>query len=117
MKPTIVCDKCHFEWELIETDIQILELDEKTGTKMRFFQCPECSEEYIIDITDAELRKQISIFKRMQKKYQRMYMKHESETRLRNYIEKLQKKKNEVHLMEANLRRKWTHGERLHKNG
>ena len=83
------CDKCHFEWQISEDDIQTIEFDEKTGTKMRFFQCPECSAEYVIDVTDRELRKQISVFKKMQRKYQRMYNAHESEVRLRNYLGKL----------------------------
>lgn len=101
------CDKCHFEWDISEDDIQTIEFDEKTGTKMRFFQCPECSAEYIIDVTDKELRKQISIFKKMQKKYKKMYEAHESEVRLRNYIEKLDAMKHQLLNKQNELRRKW----------
>lgn len=101
------CDKCHFEWDISEDDIQTIEFDEKTRTKMRFFQCPECSAEYIIDVTDKELRKQISIFKKMQKKYKKMYEAHESEVRLRNYIEKLDAMKHQLLNKQNELRRKW----------
>ena len=104
------CDKCHFEWQMNEDDIQTIELDEKTGTKMRFFQCPECSEEYVIDVTDRELRKQISIFKKMQKKYKRMYDAHESEVRLSNYLNKLDAMKHQLLDRQNELRRKWTGG-------
>lgn len=104
------CDKCHFEWQITEDDIDTIELDEKSGTKMRFFQCPECSAEYVIDVTDRELRKQISIYKKMQKKYQRMYNAHESEVRLRNYIEKLDAMKHQLLDRQNELRRKWTSG-------
>ena len=104
------CDKCHFEWQIGEYDIQTIELDEKTGTKMRFFQCPECSAEYVIDVTDRELRKQISVFKKMQKKYKRMYDAHESEVRLRNYIEKLDAMKHQLLNKQNELRRIWTGG-------
>lgn len=104
------CDKCHFEWQISEDDIQTIELDEKTGTKMRFFQCPECSAEYIVDVTDRELRKQISVFKKMQRKYQRMYNAHESEVRLCNYLGKLESKRAELLNRQNQLRRKWTSG-------
>lgn len=104
------CNKCHFEWQIGEDDIQTIEFDEKTGTKMRFFQCPECSAEYVIDVTDRELRKQISIFKKMQKKYLRMYEAHESEVRLCNYLEKLDVVKHQLLDRQNELRRKWTGG-------
>lgn len=104
------CDECHFEWEITENDIQTIDLDENSGTKMRYFQCPECSAEYIIDVTDCELRKQISVFKKMQKKYRRMYESHESEVRLANYLNRLQAKKTEILNKQNELRRKWTSG-------
>ena len=107
---TTYCDKCHFEWQIGEDDIQTIEFDEKTGTKMRFFQCPECSAEYVIDVTDRELRKQISIFKKMQKKYRRMYKAHESEVRLSNYLNKLDAMKHRLLDKQNELRRKWTGG-------
>ena len=31
---TTYCDKCHFEWQISEDDIQTIEFDEKTGTKI-----------------------------------------------------------------------------------
>ena len=107
---TTYCDKCHFEWQISEDEIQTIEFDEKSGTKMRFFQCPECSAEYVIDVTDREIRKQISIFKKMQRKYKRMYEAHESEVRLHNYLEKLDAKKHELLNRQNELRRKWTGG-------
>lgn len=105
------CDKCHFEWQVRESDIETLELDVSSGTKMRFFSCPDCGAEYIIDVTDYELRKQISVFKKMQKKYRRMYAAQESEVRLRNYLEKIEAKRRELLLNQQALRRKWTNGQ------
>lgn len=104
----IYCDKCKFEWPAKDTVFETLMLNESDGTKMRYFVCPECGEEYIVDITNRELRKLISMYKKMQKKYIRMYNAHESETRLRNYGERLENVQNEIKTLEADLKRRWT---------
>lgn len=104
----IYCDKCKFEWEPKETEFQTIVLNEKDDVRMRFFQCPECGEEYIVDVTDKELRKKISMFKKMQKKYIRMYNAHESVTRLRNYGERLENVQREILTMEKTLKGRWT---------
>lgn len=110
MATTIYCEACHFEWELKESDIESVDLDEKSGTRMRYFQCPECSKEYIVDVTNRDLRKDISVYKRMQRKYRRLYDSHASETRLRNYIEKLQSMKCRISAKQTQLRKEWTDG-------
>lgn len=107
----IYCDKCHFEWPVEETDIETIELDKARGTKMRFFRCPECGAEYVVDVTDAELRKQISVFKKMQRKYRRLYADQVSEISLREYLTKIQTKRRELMESERVLRRRWTNGE------
>lgn len=108
---TIYCDKCHFEWNTNETVIETIVLNEQDDVKMRFFQCPECGAEYIVDITDREIRKQISIYKKMQKKYSRMYNSGESEVRLRNYLSKAEKVRNEIIERERELKGRWTRAE------
>lgn len=104
------CDKCHFEWNPTETDIQSIEFDADKGVKMRYFQCPECSEEYIVDVTDRELRKQISIYKKMVNKYSRMFNRHESEVRLRNYQARMDRVRKENLARQEELRKKWCYG-------
>lgn len=104
---TTYCDRCHFEWQLSEDDIKTLDLNENTGARMRFFQCPECGAEYVIDVTDRELRKNIAIFKKMNRKYRRMYNNKESETRLSNYLTRLNAKRQELLNNEAELRRRY----------
>ena len=108
---TIYCDKCHFEWDTKDIVFQELQLNEADGTKMRFYQCPECGEEYIVDVTNSELRKKISILKKMKRKYVRMYNNHESRERLRNYGEKLENFQREIILHERELRKRWTRAE------
>lgn len=108
---TIYCDKCKYEWEPKGIDFQTIELDKKDDVRMRFFQCPECGEEYIVDITDKELRQKISIFKKMKRKYIRMFNSKESATRLRNYGERLEKVQIEIRAMEKTLRGRWTRAE------
>ena len=110
----IYCDKCKFEWEPKETEFQTIVLNEKDDVRMRFFQCPECGEEYIVDITDKELRKKISMFKKMKRKYIRMFHAKESSVKLRNYGERLEKVQTEIRAMEKTLRGRWTCAERLH---
>ena len=107
----IYCNKCNFEWKPTETDFQTIKLNEQDDVKMRFFQCPECGEEYIIDVTDKEIREQISILKRMKKKYIRMFNVHASTTRLRRYGEKLERVQKEILEKERILRRRWTNAE------
>ena len=107
----IVCDKCKFEWLAKDTVFEDLVLDEKSGTKMRYFQCPECGAEYIVDVTDRELRGQIATFKKMKKKYVRMYNNHESQTRLDNYLAKLSTMQAEILERQRVLRKRWTSGE------
>lgn len=104
----IYCDKCHFELRTEDIVFQEIELNEAEGTKMRFYQCPECGEEYIVDVTDRELRKKISILKKMKRKYVRMFHAKESETRLRNYGERLERFQSEVLAHERELRKRWT---------
>ena len=105
---TIFCDKCKFEWDSDETKFETIELSEKDDVRMRFFQCPECGEEYIVDVTDRELRAKISVFKRMKKKYLRMYNSKESVTRLRNYGERLESMQLEILARQKELRGRWT---------
>lgn len=105
---TIYCDKCHSEWDTNDIVFQEIMLNEASGTKMRFYQCPECGEEYIVDVTDSELRKKISILKKMKRKYVRMYNNHESKERLRNYGEKLEVFQKEILVHERELRKRWT---------
>lgn len=108
----IMCDKCSFEWLAKDTVIEELVLSESEGTKMRYFRCPECGEEYIVDITDRELRKQLQVLKKMKRKYIKMYNAHESETRLRNYGERLETVQNEILSRQKKmLRARWTRGE------
>lgn len=107
----IVCDKCKFEWLAKDIVFEELVLNEAEGVKMRYFQCPECGEEYIVDVTDRELRKQIQVFKKMKRKYIRMYNARESETRLRNYGERLQNVQLEIQARQKMLRERWTRGE------
>lgn len=106
----IVCNKCQFEWLAKDTVFEELVLDEASGTKMRYFQCPECGEEYIVDVTDKELRKQISVFKKMKRKYIRMYSSQESEVRLRNYGVRMETAQAEILAREKELRTRWTSG-------
>lgn len=108
---TVYCDKCHFEWPVDSIVFEEIILNEQSGTKMRFYQCPECGEEYIVDITDTELRRLISVFKKMKSKYIKMYNAKASETKLRNYGERLQNVQLEIRERERELRRKWTRGE------
>lgn len=104
------CDKCHFEWDIKETDIESIELNGDAGVKMRYFACPECGQEYIVDVTDRELRKQISIYKKMVNKYGRMFAKHESEVRLRNYQARMDRVRKENLARQEELRKKWCYG-------
>ena len=107
---TIFCDDCKYEFDPKSIVFQEIVLNEADGTKMRFFQCPECKKEYIVDVTNAELRKKISIFKSMKRKYLAMYHGKASATQLRNYGEKLERVKNEIHTMQSELRKRWTSG-------
>lgn len=107
----ITCDKCGFEWLAKQTQFQEVVLNEAEGVKMRYFQCAECGEEYIVDVTDTELRKLITVFKKMKRKYIRMYNAKESQTRLRNYGERLQTVQSELIARQKMLREKWTRGE------
>ena len=104
----ITCDKCGFEWLAEQTVFEEIVLNEAEGVKMRYFQCTECGAEYIVDVTDAELRKLLTVFKKMKKKYVRMFNAHESHIRLRNYGERLQKVSDELVAREKMLREKWT---------
>ena len=108
---TIYCDNCKFEWDTGDIVFQEVMLCEADGTKMRFYQCPECGEEYIVDITDKDLRKKISILKKMKRKYVRMYHNQESNERLRNYGEKLENFQKDIIVHERELRKRWTRGE------
>lgn len=103
----IYCDKCKFEWDVKETAFQEIVLNESDGTKMRFYQCPECGEEYIVDVTDNELRKKISILKKMKRKYIHMFHSHESYVKLRNYSERMDKVQKEIIEQERELRKRW----------
>lgn len=105
------CDKCHFEWDTKDTKIETLVLNEKDDVRMRYFQCPECGEEYVVDITDRELRGKIAVYKRMGKKYIRMFNAHESYVRLRNYAERMENVKAEIMASERELKRKWANAE------
>lgn len=105
------CDKCRFEWDTKDTKIETLVLNEKDDVRMRYFQCPECGAEYIVDITDRELRGKIAIYKRMQKKYIRMFNSRESQVRLRNYGERMERVHDELVAAERELKRKWTRAE------
>ena len=107
----IYCDKCKFEWKPTEKDFKTIKLNGQDDIRMRFFQCPECGEEYIIDVTDREIREQISILKKMKKKYIRMFDHHASVPRLRRYGEKLERVQKEILEKERILRRKWTNAE------
>lgn len=106
----IVCDKCNFEWLAKDTVFEEHVLNEAEGVKMRYFQCQECGEEYIVDVTDRELRRQIQVLKKMKRKYIRMYNAHESQTRLRNYGERLENVQQEILARQKMLREKWTSG-------
>lgn len=105
---TIYCDECHFEWNAQETEIQTIVLNETDDVRMRFFQCPECGDEYIVDVTDREIRKKISIYNKMRKKYLKMYNDKESATRLRNYGQRLQNVSIEIQQDEKVLKGRWT---------
>lgn len=107
----ITCDKCGFEWLAEQTQFQEVILNEAEGVKMRYFQCAECNEEYIVDVTDRELRRQITVFKKMKRKYIRMYNAKESQTKLRNYGERLQSVQLEILERQKMLRARWTRGE------
>ena len=108
---TMYCDKCKFEWDTGGIVFEELVLCEADGTKMRFFQCPECHEEYIVDITNDELRKKISILKKMKRKYIKMYHDKKPATVLRNYGERMENFQNEIRAIERELRRRWTRAE------
>ena len=108
---TMYCDKCNFEWDTGSIVFEEIVLRESDGTKMRFFQCPECHAEYIVDITNGELRKKISVLKKMKRKYIKMYHNHESSTVLRNYGERMENLQNEIRAEERQLRKEWTRGE------
>ena len=105
------CDKCKFEWDTSTIVFEELVLRESDGTKMRFFQCHECGEEYIVDVTNSELRKKISILKKMRRKYIKLYHNHASSTVLRNYGERMENFENEIRAAECELRKRWTRGE------
>lgn len=107
----IVCDKCQFEWLAKDTVFEEQMLDEVSGTKMRYFQCPECGAEYIIDVTDRELRRLLSVLKKAKKKYVRMYNEGASEIRLANYLAKLENIEIEIKERHYVLRRAWIRGE------
>ena len=107
----ITCDKCGFEWLAEQTVFQEIVLNQAEGVKMRFFQCAECGEEYIVDVTDNEIRKLMVVFKKMKKKYMKMYHAKESATRLRNYGERLQSVQLELIARQKMLRARWTRGE------
>ena len=107
---TMYCNKCKFEWDVSSTVFEEVVLRESDGTKMRFFQCPECHEEYIVDITDSELRKKIAILKKMRRKYIKMYHEGKSPTVLRNYGERMENFENEIRARERELRKEWTRG-------
>lgn len=104
----IYCEECHFEWNAQETEIETIVLNQAEDVRMRFFQCPECGAEYIVDITDKEIRKKISIYNKMRKKYLKMYDNKESLTRLRNYGERLQNVQREIQEDEKVLKGRWT---------
>ena len=107
----ITCDKCGFEWLAEQTQFQEIVLNEAEGVKMRYFQCAECGEEYIVDVTDTELRKMITVFKKMKRKYIRMYHAQESKTKLFNYGNRLQTVEMEILERQKMLRARWTRGE------
>lgn len=105
------CDNCKFEWDTGGIVFEELVLCEADGTKMRFFQCPECHEEYIVDITNSELRKKIAILKKMKRKYVKLYHNRASAIVLRNYGEKIENFQNEIRADERELRKRWTRAE------
>ena len=107
----IVCDKCQFEWLAENTVFEEQILDEASGTKMRYFQCPECGEEYLIDVTDRELRKMISVFRKSKKKYVKMYEHGVSESKLAHYLEKLTDIEAQIKERHTILRKRWVRGE------
>lgn len=107
----IRCNKCDFEWLAKDTVFEEIILNETEGVKMRYFQCPECGEEYIVDVTDAELRKQLQVFKKMKRKYLKMYNAKESKTKLCNYGARLQKVQEEILERQRMLKARWTCGE------
>ena len=107
---TIICDECKFEFSTNEVKIEEMILHRENQTKMRYFQCPECGKEYVIDVTDSELRKRISIYKRMVKKYRTMVNQKESETNLRLYLGRLNKIYSKNIRYEQELRRRWING-------
>lgn len=107
----IICDKCRFHWLAKDTTIEELILNEKEGTKMRYFQCPECGAEYIVDITDRDLRRLVALLKRMKKKYIKMYNNHVSPVRLSNYLDRLESVQAEINERHRELKKRWTRGE------
>ena len=112
MKENIIyCDKCHFEWNNKDTKIETIVLNEKDDVRMRYFQCPECGAEYIVDVTDRELRGKIAVYKRMNKKYIRMFNARESQTRLRNYGQRMENVHDELVAAERELRRRYIRAE------
>lgn len=110
---TLVCDKCQFEWQATETEFQEIILSEKDGVIMRYFQCPECGEEYIVAVTDNDLRKKVAMLKKMTRKYARMVEARESETKLRNYLHRIDALRGETLVRQCELRARWTRGKSL----
>lgn len=106
----IICDNCGFEWLAGQAVFEDIILDQNSGLKMRYFRCPECGKEYVVDVTDKTLRRMISCFKKMKRKYIRMFNAHESQTRLREYGSKLEGAQEEIIAREKMLKEKWLGG-------
>lgn len=107
----LICDRCKHEWDTKDIKFDEIILCEQDGAKMRFFQCPECGEEYIVDVTDSELRKKIAVYKRMKQKYLRMFREKASPTKLRNYSARMESVQGEIRAREKELRTRWTRSE------
>ena len=50
----VVCDKCKYEFNIK------FQTKNKGNLQVTYFECPKCHEEYIVNVTDENLRKDIN---------------------------------------------------------
>lgn len=100
----IVCDKCKSEFQLDNSSIISESLNSKrVGLKRRYFECPECHEQYTIDVTDIELRNMIKQYKLLAKKQHNLMRKQAGEIRIQNNQLKLDNLRKQILDYESNL--------------
>lgn len=63
----VYCDECGHEFDFSSNEVKSKWIDE--GIQKKYYNCPKCNHEFIVIITNSEVRKMISKYKALRNKY------------------------------------------------